>query len=169
MLTHEELKRILSYNKKTGIFKWKIRPTNSVQKGDVAGTTSKWKRSAGYIAIGFKNKTYWAHRLAWFYVYGELPKSCIDHINHNKSDNRICNLRETTNKDNHRNVGLYKHNNSGVNGVSWIERLKKWTARINIDGKNLYLGLFSKKKDAIKARSEANEKYGFHKNHGKKR
>lgn len=163
MITQKELKKVLKYSKTTGVFSWKIaRGGNNI--GDKAGTLKD-----GYIRIRINNKNYYAHRLVWLYVYGEHPLHHIDHKNHNKNDNRFKNLREVTHKENHKNQSIPKHNTSGIVGVVWHKIAKKWNANIRIDKKLIHLGTFANKKDAIKARKDAEIKYGFHKNHGAKK
>jgi hypothetical protein len=86
------LRKLLSYDAKTGIFYWKEGRRGRVRKGDVAGTKNK----QGYVCIFVDRKNYLAHRLAWLYMYGEEPPAIIDHINGVRDDNRISNLREAT-------------------------------------------------------------------------
>jgi len=86
---------------------------------------------------------YQAHRLAWLYIYGKFPEHYIDHINGNKSYNRISNLREATASENNRNSILRKDSTSKVKGVHWCNRQMKWVASIKVDNKSIYLGSFS--------------------------
>jgi hypothetical protein len=78
----------------------------------------------GYITIRVIYKSYLAHRLAWLYVHGEWPENLIDHINNNRSDNRICNLRKATKTENNRNTLRGSKNKSGVKSVFWKENLQ---------------------------------------------
>ena len=87
--TVDYLKEILEYNQETGVFTRKKKISSS-NIGDVAGSVE----SQGYVIISIKNWPFKAHRLAWFYVHGKWPIDCIDHINGNRADNRIENLRE---------------------------------------------------------------------------
>ncbi|MCK5236074.1 MAG: HNH endonuclease [Deltaproteobacteria bacterium] len=161
-LTQKQLKEILHYSPETGLFVWLTSPTKSVKIGDIAGTLG----SRGYVRIMIEGKNYQSHRLAWFYVYGVWPLNHIDHINHIKDDNRIVNLREATGQENQRNASLRKSNTSGVCGVSLHKTSNKWQATIGANDKNIHLGLFSDKFEAICARKSADNKYGFHANHG---
>ncbi len=111
-------------------------------------------------------KSYKAHRLAWLYEYGEFPKYHIDHINHNRIDNRIANLREVSRIDNQRNQKKSATNKSGFTGVHWHKQAKKWLASITVNCKTIYLGLYEDKNEAICARLHANRLYKFHANHG---
>jgi len=162
-LTQLELKKYLSYNKETGTFIWIGKPRKSNAKiGSVAGCFDK---HSGYRSIGVVNSFYFEHRLAWLYVYGYFP-SQIDHINHNRSDNRIINLREANQKENCRNQSIPTNNTSGVIGVSRIKSRNKWQATIYDGRKNINLGMFDLFEDAVSAREAANKKHGYHKNHG---
>lgn len=158
MITQEELKNQFHYNPYTGIF---IRKKLGKKTGS--------KNNCGYININVNNKTYSAHRLAWLYVHGDWPKN-IDHVNHIRHDNRLVNLRNVTHKENRRNSSLISTNKSGVNGVHWNKNTNKWIACIFMrNGENIesiHLGSHLDKFEAICARMSANNKHGFHKNHG---
>ncbi len=91
----------------------------------------------------------------------------VDHINHNGLDNTRNNLRVVTNQENLKNMKLKKNNTSGFTGVTWCKKENRWVSQIMINRKTICIGRFSNKEDAIKARKEANIKYGFHENHGK--
>ena len=153
MITKEILQSKLDYDPETGIF---TKKTNSwkFKIGDVAGC----KSPKGYILIGIKNKQYLAHRLAWFYVYGDLPQF-IDHINGNPSDNRICNLRKCTKSENSKNRGKQKNNTSGVKGVTWDKQCNKWKAQIKFNGKVKNLGVFKDLEFAALVVKEARTKF----------
>jgi hypothetical protein len=149
-LTQERLKELLSYDPLTGVFLWKVAKKHGGCVGDVAGS----KNSQGYIVIGADGKHYKAHRLAWLYHYGEIPKE-IDHANLDKSDNRISNLRPATRSQNRSNIRAYKNSASGQKGVSPHGMTGKWQAVISIGGKQNYLGLFERQEDAAAAYSKA--------------
>ena len=156
MLTQKRLKEALIYNGDTGIFTNRIRRIMSIE-GTVVGSNT----NNGYIAIHFDGKRYLAHRLAWLYIYGYFPENNIDHINRNKKDNRISNLREVSQQCNIRNSKLRKTNKSGVTGVCWYKNAGKWLAHIKINNKAVHLGRFDDKKDAVRARWDAEKKYKF--------
>lgn len=118
----------------------------------------------GYFVVG----KYLAHRLSWFLYYGEWPKGQIDHINQNKRDNRICNLRDVSNKDNHRNMPIQKNNKSGIVGVHYAKNKCKWVAYIKVDGKRIHIGSYGNLFDASCARRSKEVYFGFHANHGRK-
>ena len=161
-ITQIELQSIINYNENTGLFIWSVDRSKGTKAGALAGTLVK-----GYILISIKKKKYSAHRLAWLYMYGEFPKDQLDHINHDRADNRIDNLREVSNHDNRKNMGLDSRNTSGTTGVFWRKDRNRWSARIGVDGEFLSLGSFVKYSDAVDARKNAEALYGFHLNHGK--
>ena len=154
-LTAEYLRSILHYDPATGIFTRKVRTSNSVKVGDVAGCPE----GGGYLQIKLQSRKYKAHRLAWLYVYGSWPKDQLDHINRNRSDNRISNLREATNKQNNQNRSKSSNNTSGHPGVSWHKRDSKWQATIKHNQKQTHLGYFSTLEEAISARKAAEKLY----------
>lgn len=139
-----DIKDYLSYDKNNGNFIWIKKPTNST----VLGKICVKNHGGGYIEIGFKNKRYLAHRLAWWFIYGYFPKE-IDHINGIRDDNRICNLREVDRRQNSQNN--IKHRNGKLVGTHFDKKVKKWRSTIKINGKNKYLGWF---KTEIEAHNE---------------
>lgn len=166
MLTQEYLKSVLDYNPSTGEFTRKpnsnkAKNWNSRHAGKVCGTKSK----LGYIYIQIDKKRHLAHRLAYLYMTGLLPKE-VDHKNHIRDDNRWSNLRASNGYINSRNQKLRNTNTSGHNGVYWSKEKNKWYVRIGYKGKNLHGGYFSDKEDAIKARKDLDKKLGYFENHG---
>lgn len=140
-LTAEELKSVLSYDPDSGEFTWLVMPNGRVKVGSRAGTAC----SNNYFRIKVYGRKYQAHRLAWLYVHGAFPpdKLEIDHINGDKLDNRISNLRLATRFQNQANVKLGPTNTSGAKGVHWHKREKRWRAVIGSHGKKHYLGSFT--------------------------
>lgn len=151
-----------AYDAETGLIYWWARK---------AGV---WKQTGKALCQGrpimkFGGQTNYVHRVAWWVVYGAMPKE-IDHINHDLADNRLANLREVKDRgENMRNYPMPRTNTSGVMGVSWHKRLCKWQVQMWIGGKNRKLGYFVNFDDAVKARREAEANHGFHHNHGKPR
>mgnify|MGYP003706390801 CR=1 FL=1 len=162
-LTAAEARHFLSYNPFTGDLKWKNPRARRVKPGDSAGNSNP----NGYISVAVKSCSYQAHRLAWLIHYGRWPKHHIDHVNGDTRDNRIRNLREVSHAENCRNQKLHSTNSSGVVGVSWYKPIQKWRARITVNGRDIHLGCFTQKPDAIAARKAADVEYGFHPNHGR--
>lgn len=129
-LTQEELRRHIHYNQETGIMTWILPTTHRVHIGRIVGT-----KSNGYVLTMLFGKRQYVHRLAWLYVYGKFPKVEIDHINGNKSDNRIINLREANRSQNSMNRGPAIKNISGHKGVVWDKERNKWVVRCGYSGK----------------------------------
>ena len=154
-LTADTLRSILHYDPETGIFTWKVSTARNVKVGAVAGSVN----GGGYLQIMVLSRLYKAHRLAWFYMYGEWPKLNIDHINRNPSDNRQVNLRDVTQKQNGQNASKRSDNTSGCTGVSWHKQRSKWQAHIRHNHKLIHLGLFESLEDAIAARKAAEKLY----------
>jgi hypothetical protein len=140
MLTQDHLKFRLRYNKSTGVFTWrnpsKYRPE---YKGRPAGSVD----GHGYVQIFIDGTGYKAHRLAWMYAYGVWPTHILDHKNGDRADNRLCNLREATYQLNAENRRRARSGHAvGLLGVVWRHRNQKFEARINVNKKYVYLGLF---------------------------
>ena len=173
-LTQDILKQYLTYDPDTGDFYWKKRSLKSFTNrtiasqwnNKIAGTKAATLHPYGYMRIKINLTSYSAHRIAWLYMTGAWPSEHIDHINHDRSDNRFINLREVTAKDNTRNVSLYKNNRSGVHGVGWCDTRRKWTSGIGFNNRHIWLGAYETLLDAAAARKAAEVKYGFHENHG---
>lgn len=150
----DALKSLLSYDPNTGRFAW-IASGKGRCKNKAAGTVLY----SGYVGICIGSKRWQAHRLAWALHYGRWPAQQIDHINGLKTDNRIANLREATNAQNGKNLGLSKANTSGVKGVSFENYTQKWKAYIRVDGRMINLGRFTDMASAIAARQTAEKIY----------
>lgn len=163
MITYKEAAELLDYNPNTGELRWKVRRGSRIKAGDSAGCI----KPDGYIQIRTCGKAYYAHRLAWLLHYGRWPDDDLDHVNHDRADNRIGNLRKAGGCDNARNQSLFLTNTSGTSGVHWHKQHKKWCAQIGVDKRLRFLGYFTTQEEAAAARQAANKQYGFHENHGK--
>lgn len=108
------------------------------------------------------------HRLVWFYFHGEWPINQIDHIDRNKNNNRIENLRVVTDAENKMNMPLYKNNKTGVCGVHWNKARQKWKAKITVASKIYILGHFDDFEEAVDVRKHAEKEFGFSSDHGLK-
>lgn len=146
ILSYQELIEVLDYNKETGFFYWKKRIGKRIQIGSKAGGIDK---KTGYIRIKINKKRYLAHRLAWFYIHGYLPENDIDHKDQIRHHNWIDNLREVSKICNARNKKNSSVNISGVKGVSWNKKHKKWYANITINYKFKYIGIFDDFDEAV--------------------
>jgi len=161
-------KELVSYNKDTGLFYWKERkehhrPYNTKRKlnwnneysGKIAGSNKN-----GYIYLGYADNEIIcsAHRLAWAFVYGEWPKCEIDHINKDKKDNRIKNLRDVSQSINYKNVvkpNKLKERNIYFFKNAYVVRIRDG------NGKRKHIGRFKELDDAIVARNEAEREHGY--------
>lgn len=139
ILSAKRLREILDYNPETGVFRWKVMLAHRRKPGDAAGSLTH-----GYIEIGIENQSYRAHHLAWLYIHGKLPEGMIDHIDGNRANNAIANLRLATNQQNSQNKRQASPTklSSKLLGVTWNADRQCWQAQIGHSGKNYYLGLY---------------------------
>ena len=158
-VTYEELHKILNYNPENGLFTSRVKKSRRLFVGRTVGHISK--SSGGYVVIRINGKNYYAHRLAWLYVHGYMPENFIDHIDRDRANNRIKNLREVSASCNTINSKLNSNNTSGIKGVRFNKKSCKWEASIKINRKEEYLGSFDNKDDAARARWDAEVRYGF--------
>ena len=156
-LTQKRLKELFEYDRLTGIFINRTKRRGGVDAGTTAGTED----GIGYLRVSIDGCRYKLHRLAWLYVNGYFPENFIDHINRNRSDNRIDNLREATRECNTRNCGNFTTNTSSVKGVTRISRSKKWRVRIHHNKKMLDIGCFGSFDDAVCARLAIEQCFGW--------
>jgi hypothetical protein len=144
-----------------GVLRWQIEPARCVAVGSVAGGKGK----GGYIKIKWKGKMYQAHRLIFAYHHSWLPDE-VDHINGDRADNRIENLRGATKNLNQHNAQRRSDNKSGVKGVHWCERDGRWVALIRRDNKIVFRGYFhnlpTAKLAVQKAREQAHGSFARH-------
>lgn len=143
----KEMIRLIGFNPITGDMWWKEKPNRNIVIGRKIGRPNSW----GHFSFGFRGHTWMVHRVAWFLTYGDWPKNQIDHINGDKSDNRITNLRDVPQSINMQNLqGAHKNNESGFLGVSprGEGRTKQWRACIKIKGKSITIGTFKTKEEA---------------------
>lgn len=147
----------LSYDASTGVFRQK-KARQGVRVGDVCGTP----HSDGYVAIAFKGRIYKAHRMAWAFSYGEWPERNIDHIDGNRSNNAIANLREVDQSENlqNRTKPTKGKKSSKYLGVYSCKSGKKFYASIKYGGKVHVLKYFDSEEEAYLA--YLLEKYKHH-------
>jgi hypothetical protein len=141
------LKKLLHYDPQTGLFTWITQRKAKAQIGTRAGSNE----GRGYIVIRVDGVDYYAHRLAWFYVYGKWPKMGLDHIDHNRGHNAIFNLRESTQAQNAKNRVPGRGCRQTTSG--------KWQAHIRVDHKLIYLGLHATEEEAHAVYLYAKEKF----------
>lgn len=151
LIPHKLLLEVLDYNKDTGIFTWKLPVSKKSKPGKQAGSVNK---VLGYVVMTVCGYKTYGHRLAWYYVYGEMPDGDIDHINGVKDDNRISNLRKATRSQNMFNLHKPNKNNKlGVLGVHYNG--SSYIAKINRDGKTSHIGSFQTQEEAHEAYMKA--------------
>lgn len=120
------------------------------------------------MRVWANGRSHKVHRIIWEMHNGTIPEGMeVDHIDHNRLNNAIENLRLVTHRGNAVNQSLRSTNKSGLNGISWDKARNKWVARIYDHGKQIPLGRYSNIDDAIAARKEAELRYGYFENHGK--
>lgn len=144
------LKSIIHYDASIGLFTRIAKSGPNAVVGPITG-----HHHSGYQFIRVKGKKYAARRLAWFYVNGKWPDDTIDHINGEKSDNRIDNLRQASRKHNNFNRQRYRNNTSGFKGVTWHKASRKWMARVYANRQVYELGCFNSKIEAANAYNNA--------------
>ena len=149
----DELKRRMGYNPDTGILYWKVTEQGHVIKGREAFTAN----NCGYKRGNFFGVPLYAHVAAWLITHGEFPKGEIDHINRDRQDNRLCNLRDVSKSENQHNTKIRDDNKTGVMGVKRRKDTGRYEAQITINGKRMYLGKFKDLDDAIAARRKAEQ------------
>jgi hypothetical protein len=173
-ITSLYLKEILDYNPKTGDFIWKNRPIDhfNTEKGFKTFNTRFSGKNAGcivngYVVIRINNNLYKAHRLAWLYTHGNWPQDQIDHINGDRKDNRIENLRQCSMSQNQWNEKLSINNASGYKGVRFHKASNKYGAQIGHNNKQIHLGLYTTPEEAHAAYcAKAAELFGEYANFG---
>jgi hypothetical protein len=164
----EMLRSLVSYDPMTGVLTWLPRD----------GSNTFNSKFAGKVALGCVNRRGYrggklmgmdakAHRVAFALAHGYWPVGEVDHINGDGADNRLANLREVTPSQNCRNQKRPSHNTSGVLGVWFDKSRQRWRAEARHAGVNHKLGSFSTKEEAMMARSIANDRFGYHENHGR--
>lgn len=155
MVTQEYLKEHFFYQEETGLFFRKQKKPNSQE----IGKPYTKDNGSGYIKFCVCGSLRYAHRMAWLYVYGEIPEKNIDHINGNRSDNRIANLRLVNQSENTANSRKSKANTSGRKGVTWRKDINKWSAQIMVNYKHVSLGVYDDLEEAANAYKQAAQRY----------
>ncbi len=158
----ETLRQLLRYEPETGKLFWLERGVEWFRdgfrdaRGNMANWNSRWAgeqaftamHNAGYHQGQIQNRPYLAHRVIWTIVHGCWPEHEIDHINMDRSDNRIANLRAATRSENNRNRTAASSNPTRLKGVTWDRHAGKWMAQIGLNGKNYNLGHHRSAEDA---------------------
>lgn len=171
-ITPDLCRKLLRYDPETGKLYW-------LERQGLTGSATVWNARyagkeaftcvipQGYLIGRIFNMVFKAHRVVWAVHHGEWPKGVVDHINGEGADNRLCNIRDVPNEINLRNARRRSDNSSGMAGVYWNEKNKRWLAGARV-GKSeyLHLGSFETKEGAVAARAEFNSSHGFTPRHG---
>lgn len=150
MITVERARELLAYDPESGIITWKTNHGPRVVVGAVAGTRGQ------YIRIKIDGSYYMAHRLAWLITHGTWPTEQIDHRDEDKFNNRLSNLRLSSDTQNKQNVSVpYASNTIGVQGVSYHKQHQKFHAQIQVNKRKIHLGYFDTPEAASQAYLQA--------------
>ncbi len=144
-LTYEKVNRLFKYDQSTGFLFWRINFSKKIRAGCKAG----YLNSCGHLRLKLYGKQFYIHRIIWLMNYGYLPENFIDHIDKDKTNNKLNNLREVSFQCNLRNKGNQNNNTSGVKGVTWHERDKRWRVAIGLNNKKYKLGSFKDFDEAV--------------------
>jgi hypothetical protein len=170
------LRDLIDYDADTGSMAWKPR---AVSMFSSASQAKRWNaRYAGMPALSYRRANgygvgqvmgvnVYAHRVAWALARGYHP-STVDHINGDRSDNRICNLREVTTQENAKNMHRSVRNKSGCHGVCFVAGRGSWQARGFVKRKTVFLGSFQTREEAVAARVQWERENGYSENHGRR-
>lgn len=165
----DDLRKIVRHDPVTGKVYWLDRAdcTPNV-RARIANKEALINTSAnGYKRGEIRGVSLLAHRVIWALEHGDWPDE-VDHINGDRSDNRISNLRAVDRAQNGKNLSLQARSKSGRIGVTWYAAYQKWVAGIVVNRKQFHLGYFATIEEAAAARAEAEARFGFHKNHGRR-
>lgn len=139
ILTADYVRQIFNYDTDSGLLTWRIRTSNRIQLGAQAGNRDHY----GYLKVCVSYRYYKVHRLIWLHVHGVWPTKQIDHIDRDKLNNRIANLRDVSQSVNQQNRFRARTDNaSGFLGVTRHSASKRWQTQIDVNGRRHYLGLF---------------------------
>ena len=163
-LTQELVGKVLRYDPISGTLIW---ISNLHSKRAVPNSRAgSLVKSTGYRNISLFGRTYLEHHLIWFIHYGVWPSGQIDHVNQQRDDNRIVNLRDVSKAENARNRTRNPNSKLGEHGIWFNKRTHKYVAEITLNGKKVYQKSFTDLDQAIKERKEKSLELGFHINHG---
>lgn len=175
----EYLEECFTYEPETGLLYWKKRPlkhfkyskfptiecnrfNNRYFNKEALNSINRY----GYKVSSLNGKCVRAHRVIWKLITG-IDAEILDHIDGDKTNNRIQNLRNVTQIDNQKNQKRYITNMSGTTGVFWNTRVQKWQAFINKERNKKHLGYFDNFEEAVDTRKKAEVEFGYHINHGR--
>lgn len=146
----ERVRELFSYDPESGI----LTRRTDVPKGK-AGSAAGTRNSHGHLICRVDYKIYYVHRLIWLLAHGQAPPQLIDHVNGDRSDNRLANLRPATYAQNKQNSVKSKSVRSGIKGAHYSTSEQKWRSSIGVNGTKIHLGWFSSKEEAAAAYQRA--------------
>jgi hypothetical protein len=162
--TMDEIEREIlerfNYDPETGVMTRTCR-----RRADSTGCVVRTRNGKKYIAFGVLNKNMYAHVIAWFLQTGSWAEEVVDHIDGDGTNNKWNNLRSVSRKINQRNKCRHRNNTSGHTGIYWEKRISKWFVKLAVDGKQVYLGYFKDKNEAIQCRLAAEKQHGYTERH----
>jgi hypothetical protein len=158
------LKERITYDPESGRLYWS---GSLLNKAYLVGLEAGTLRPNGHRQVSVGGTLILSHRVAWALHSGEWPTDTLDHINGDRADNRIINLRQASMLDQVRNRAQQRKSRNPYLGVRWRADFRKWAVEIGMSNRTLYIGSFACLEDAIAARHEAEKQYGFHPNHGR--
>ncbi len=170
----EEVAQLVDYNPETGVMTWKWREDvpnwwNKKYAGKECGrVTNRGYRQLGYTPLGRNTQRLLTHRLAWYIVHNVLPKDQIDHIDGQKTNNQIKNLRDVSGSLNMRNQKMSRANTSGVVGVYWHKARGKWRGKVSVNNKKIHIGTFDNISEAEAVVKAFRAKHDFTETHGER-
>lgn len=151
----KQLRDALAYDAETGVLTWKPQPPRRGVR-NIAGKEAGWVQN-GYRQLTIGQVTVFSHRVAWALVHGQWPAEFVDHVNMDRTDNRLVNLRLATKSENSCNTRARVNNASGMKGVYLCRSTGRWRARIMLGGKSTCLGRFNTAEAAHEAYRKAAE------------
>lgn len=149
------LRELFKYDPESGLVTRRISVSSSARCGDLVGTPT----SSGYLRCQVDGRSYYLHRIIWKILHGEDPPEVVDHRNGTKTDNRDENLRSASHAQNMWAKKRSSSNRSGVKGVCYHRRDRKWQAAITVAGKQIYLGSFERIDDAAFAYASTSKRF----------
>lgn len=165
-ITQEIIKEYLAYNPTTGILTWLKKPCKRTVVNTRAGTVSE---ASGYRYLSFFGKRYPEHHVVWFWIHGYWPLQQIDHIDQNRANNALINLREVSVAENARNRTRRRNTKVEEAGIWYCKKRQRYVSEITVNGRKVYQKTF-KPEDinaAIEQRKQKLIELGFHENHGR--
>lgn len=161
-VTAERVREVFSYDPLSGALTYRVRRKH-YRPGERAGFVALKSnhRSGGYRIVRLDNREYAEHWLVWIHTHGRWPTGVLDHMNGDRADNRIANLRDCSVSQNNANRGKQANNTSGIKGVFFNRNARKWSSSINCRRRFYYLGLFKTADEAAAAYArKAKELFG---------